>query len=475
VRQTIYAALQEAGVDPRRSILVAVSGGADSMTALDALQAIGEDDGPRVVICHFNHRMRGEDADADEEYVRTAAESRGLAYLGDGADVASYAKDNRLSMEDAARRLRYGFLGRAAEQESAQAAITGHTLDDQAETVLLHIVRGSGLTGVRGMRLISRTPRRWGGGALTIIRPLLRLRREDTEQYCSELGIIPRLDVSNESTTFARNRLRLNVMPELEAINPRVAESIIRLSDTAAEELAALQEVIDELWKHVLDNSDSDSHTVTLDRALLKIARPALRRSLLRRAFVEASGTETDLQRSHITEMDRLAEAGAGRSIDLPHRIRFETRSHTVMFAPAGREDAPYPGPIEPIIMSVPGRFDFPGGETVEAKLVDRPGDLDAGSDMLQYADADAIEETVTLRNRVDGDRFQPLGMDTETRLKDLFVNSGVPKSWREGVPIMECERGIAWIAGLRIAEWARVTPETKRVLRISLATPDRK
>jgi len=145
------------------------------------------------------------------------------------------------------------------------------------------------------------------------------------------------------------------------------------------------------------------------------------------------------------------------------------------MFAPAGREDAPYPGPIEPTIMSVPGRFDFPGGETVEAKLVDRPGDLDAGSDMLQYADADAIEETVTLRNRVDGDRFQPLGMDTETRLKDLFVNSGVPKSWREGVPIMECERGIAWIAGLRIAEWARVTPETKRVLRISLATPDRK
>jgi tRNA(Ile)-lysidine synthase len=472
VRATINAALQEAGVDTERPVLVAVSGGADSMTALDALWAISETGGPRAIACHFNHRMRGAESDADEEYVRVAAEQRGLTFLGDGADVAAYAKDNRLSVEDAARRLRYGFLGRAAEQEGAQAVITGHTLDDQAETVLLHMVRGSGLAGVRGMRLVSQTPRRWGGGSLSVIRPLLRLHREDTEEYCRERGIVPRLDVSNESTTFARNRLRLNVMPELEAINPRVAESITRLSDTAAEQLAALEEVVDELWEHVLDNSDPDAqgaHTVTLDRALLKITRPALRRSLLRRAFVEAAGTSIDLHRSHITDMDRLAEAGAGRSLDLPHGIRFETRTHTVMFAPVGQENVPYPEPIGSVEMSVPGRVEFPGGEILEAELIERPDALDTASDMFQYADADAIGGAVTLRNRSEGDRFQPLGMDGDTRLKDLFVNAGVPRSWRDRVPIMECERGIAWIAGLRIAEWARVTPESERVLRIRL------
>ena len=469
VRDTINAALREAAVKPERPVLVAVSGGADSMTGLDAMQAISDADGPTVIACHFNHQMRGVDSDADEEYVRLAAESLGVAYRGEGADVATYAREERLSVEDAARRLRYGFLGRVAQEEGAQAAITGHTLDDQAETVLLHMVRGSGLSGVRGMRLVSQTPRRWGGGTLTVVRPLLRLRREDTEEYCRERGIIPRLDVSNESTTFARNRLRLNVMPELEAINPRVAESITRLSDTAAEEFEALQEVVDELWEHVLDNSDEDTHIVTLDRRLLKITRPALRRSLLRRAFVEAAGTTTELQRSHITEMDKLAESGAGRSLDLPHGIRYETRTDTVMLAPSGLEDSPYPAPLEPVSISAPGVFEFVGGEALELELVDRPNNLDTTSEPFQYADADAVGGTVTLRDRSDGDRFQPLGMESDTRVQDLFVNAGVPRSWRDRVPIIENDRGIAWVAGLRIAEWARVTPDTERVLKIGL------
>ena len=469
VKNTITAALSEAAVDTDRSVLVAVSGGTDSMTALDAMQAIAAEGGPRVIACHFNHQMRGTESDVDAEYVRSAAEVRGLTYIGDSADVATYARDNRLSVEDAARRLRYGFLGRVAQSEDAQAAITGHTLDDQAETVLLHIVRGSGLAGVRGMRLVSQTPKRWGGGSLTVIRPLLRLRREDTEQYCRDRGIVPRMDVSNRSTTFARNRLRLNVMPELEAINPRVADAITRLSDTAAEELAVLKEVVDELWEHVLDVSDPETSSVTLDRKMLQITRPALRRSLLQRAFLEAAGTATDLLRSHIIEMDRLTEAGAGRSLDLPHGIRFETRSHTVMFAPVGQEDSPYPVPIEPIEISIPGRLHFSGGEALVVELVERPDDMTADSQLFHYADADAIGSTATLRNRVNGDRFQPLGMDADTRLKDLFVNAGIPRTWRDRVPIIECDSGIVWVAGLRIAEWARVTPDTVRVLQISL------
>jgi len=242
-----------------------------------------------------------------------------------------------------------------------------------------------------------------------------------------------------------------------------VAEAITRLSDTAAEELAALKEVVDELWEHVLDVSDPETSSVTLDRKMLQITRPALRRSLLRRAFVEAAGTATDLLRTHITEMDKLTESGAGRSLDLPHGIRFETRSHTVMFAPVGQEDSPYPATIEPIEIAIPGRLEFPGGEALVLELVERPDDLTADSHDSQafhYADADAIGSTATLRNRVEGDRFQPLGMDSDTRLKDLFVNAGIPRTWRNRVPIIECERGIAWVAGLRIAEWARVTPE---------------
>ncbi|MCH7641963.1 MAG: tRNA lysidine(34) synthetase TilS [Chloroflexi bacterium] len=471
VINALEAALDEAEVDRKRSLLVAVSGGADSMTALDALQTIGERSGPEIIVCHFNHQMRGADSDADEEYVRSNAEARGLAYVSEGADVAEYAREHHLAVEDAARRLRYGFLGRAAEKEGAQGAATGHTLDDQAETVLLHIARGSGLNGVRGMRLVSRTPQRWGGGQLKVIRPLLRLRRDDTEQYCRERGIIPRMDVSNESTTFTRNRLRLNVMPELEAINPRVVESIARLADTASEELAALDEVIDGLWVRVLDHADPAKRTVTLHRHHLLATPPALRRSLLRRAYSKAAGSVTNLVRTHVMDMDRLVGAGAGRSIDLPDGMRFETRVDTVVLAPSGRDDAPYPEPFDFLKLSVPGHIEFPSGQRFEMELVDRPDDLDTGSEMSEYADASAVGDTVTLRNRRDGDRFQPLGMDTAARVQDLFVNAGVPRSWRDRVPVVESEsgRGIAWVAGLRIAEWARVTPETEQVLRIRL------
>lgn len=471
VTESINKSLHEANIDPAIPVIIAVSGGADSMTALDVMKALSDLDGPPLIACHFNHQIRGEESDADEEYVHDAAESLGVAYRGGGTDVAMHARDNRLSVEDAARRLRYGFLGRIAQEEGAQAAITGHTLDDQAETVLLHMVRGSGLTGIRGMRLVSQTPRRWGGGPLTVIRPMLRLRREDTEEYCRERGIIPRLDVSNESTTFARNRLRLNVMPELAAINPRVAESINRLSDIAAEELEALQDVVDQLWDHVLDNSDKESHTVTLDRRLLLVTRPALRRSLLRRAFTEVAGTANELQKSHITEMDRLAEHGAGKSVDLPQGIRFETRTDTVMLTATDVDDSPYPAPLKSTTIQVPGSFTFAGGGGIELTPVDPPQDFTASSTTLQYADADAIGEHVTLRNRIQGDRFQPLGMESEKRLKDLFVNAGIPKSWRDRVPILENERGITWVGGLRIAEWASVTPDTRRVLRISLTS----
>jgi tRNA(Ile)-lysidine synthase len=169
--------------------------------------------------------------------------------------------------------------------------------------------------------------------------------------------------------------------------------------------------------------------------------------------------------------MDRLTETGAGRSLDLPHGIRFETRTDTVMFSPVGMENVPYPEPIEPFEMSVPGRIEFPGGKSVELELIDRPDDLDTSSETFQYADPCAFESVVTLRNRGEGDRFQPLGMDTDTRLKDLFVNAGIPRSWRDRVPILEGSRGIAWVSGLRIAEWARVSPDTEKVLRISFTS----
>ena len=169
--------------------------------------------------------------------------------------------------------------------------------------------------------------------------------------------------------------------------------------------------------------------------------------------------------------MDRLAEHGAGRSLDLPQGIRYETRTDTVMLTATEMDDSPYPALLKSATIQVPGSFTFVGGGGIELMRVDPPRDFTESSTTVQYADADAIGGRVTLRNRIEGDRFQPLGMESEKRLKDLFANAGIPKSWRYRVPILENERGIIWVGGLRIAEWASVTPDTQRVLRISLTS----
>ncbi len=213
-----------------RSVLAAVSGGADSVALLLVLERLSSSSGFEVTVCHFDHKLRPESSD-DLAWVRTLCEARGVTFLSGEGDVRDVAARQRLGIEEAARRMRYQFLSFVAGQKGIDVIATGHTADDQAETVLMRVLRGRGVRGIRGMRPVATVP----GGSQKLVRPLLELTRGETEAVCAAAGITPLNDSSNADETPTRNRLRHIVLPVLEELNPAVREALNRLAGNAAE------------------------------------------------------------------------------------------------------------------------------------------------------------------------------------------------------------------------------------------------
>lgn len=260
-----------------QSVLIGVSGGTDSVAALVLLLRLRETLGLEVQVAHFNHMIR-DDSGADLEFVRDLCAKLGVpCFTGEG-DVRRAAEESRSGIEDAARTMRYQFLAFVAQQKRAGAVVTGHTRDDQVETVLHRIVRGSGIRGLRGMQPRSSLP---GAEALYLLRPLLCLGREDTGQLCEEAGIQPRHDASNEDLAFTRNTLRLQTLPALADLNPSVDEALLGLAESATELFAAVERQAMECQpirrdrygsvfsRHVLAGLPSEGLTLVIEREAL--------------------------------------------------------------------------------------------------------------------------------------------------------------------------------------------------------------
>jgi tRNA(Ile)-lysidine synthase len=243
--------VNQCGLDPARPVLAGVSGGPDSLCLLGILQEAGY----RVIVAHFNHQLRPE-ADLEAASVSERAKRLGLPFVSDSADVRSYAEQQSLSLEEAARILRYRFLFAAAREQAAQAVAVGHTADDQVETVLMHFLRGAGLSGLKGMEYRTILP--VFDPQIPLVRPLLALWRGETEAYCREHDLEPHFDASNADTMYFRNRLRYALIPELEKYNPRIKESLLRSAQALQSDYAALQEGVESAWKNIVIEKGED-------------------------------------------------------------------------------------------------------------------------------------------------------------------------------------------------------------------------
>jgi tRNA(Ile)-lysidine synthase len=473
------------------TLVAAVSGGADSLCLLGTLLALRERGHAlapaAIVVAHLDHGLRGEAGAADAHFVAGLAGQLGLHYIGERADVLGLARQERRSIEDAARRARYAFLRRVAAEVGAARICTGHTRDDQVETLLLHLVRGSGLAGLAGMAPLSGD----------VARPLLAVTREQTEAYCAARGWASREDPSNADPRFLRNHIRHELLPVLERVNPNLRETLARNAALIAADERYLEQQTDGAWSAVA--RPTAQQTVELDRAAVRAQPPALRHRVFRRAARLVAGTEHVLEAHHIDLLDGLLERGTtGSALDLPGGLRASLTYDSLAFArspqPASQggslsDGVPEGDDAQERVLPVPGVVELPGaGWRVRAWHLDRPAGLEReGAELLPpfehigvnaevgraeqrvYVDADAAGQPLRVRVWRPGDRFQPMGMAHEKKLQDFFADAKVPRALRHRLPLVFGPRHLIWVAGERIDERVRLTPSTQRILVLDL------
>ena len=480
LEERIAAAISERDLSGKR-LLVAVSGGHDSLALLHALCHLRGDYGLTLCGAHLNHRLRGAESDADAEFARDTFERLGIPFTVGGVDVAAYRRQYKLSLEDAARRVRYSFLADAAAKHGAEAIALGHTADDQAETVLMHIIRGSGLDGLRGMQTLD--GRTIGGRQVALFRPMLSLSRAETEAYCGALGLTPRVDPSNSSPEFLRNRIRMELVPLLEQMNPSARDALVRLARNATQDSEYIWERADAVWREVAQTIESG--VIRLDAVALGKEHAAIRGRVLRRA-IEAAGGE--ITQRHILDMMAMLGDAPGKRLHLSGGRGFvtgygeayvgivEVVEDALMPLPALRGEFPMPVPGEArvegwhITIANIDRQDVGDVRDVRDELEHRDPVHPCKFNFSEMLDMDCVGEGLRVRGRLPGDRFQPLGMDGSKSLREFMIDARIPRGWRDGLPLMVSERGIVCVPGWRIAHWARVTEETKRALRLDVA-----
>ena len=309
LEQKLKSALRRLGIGESGSLVVAVSGGMDSVALLDALVHLRQRGKLplNLVVAHLNHQLRGEESDGDEAFVRRLAAERELPCLAERIAVADFAQTNKLNLEAAARRLRYDFLARAAEQTGAQFVCTAHTLDDQAETILMRLLRGTGAEGLAGIH-----PVRSLGQSVKLIRPLLAVTRTEVAAYCQQHNLEFRHDSSNDSPEFTRNRVRHELLPMLASFNPRSNQALVRLSELLADDESFLRQTTADALAEVRQGDG-------LSIKRLRKLHVAIRRRVVRQWLNEARGGLLRIEAVHISAIEQLiASQKSGRIIELP-------------------------------------------------------------------------------------------------------------------------------------------------------------
>ncbi len=455
------------------TLVVGASGGPDSSALLYALDRLRDAHGLSLHVAHLNHNFRGQESEDDAAFVANVAEELGLPFTVAKEDPREYQRERGISsFEQGAREMRYAFLARVAKDASARAVTVGHTADDLAETVMLHVLRGAGLHGLRGMGEVSEWPWPADAGGLQLFRPLLDVTKDETADYCRETGRAYREDSGNYMWRFTRNKLRHDLMPRLaQDYNPQVRNALVRLARTAAEELDFVEGELDRVWPDVAEHLTARSGgEVRYARPAMAALHPLLQRLALRRGYILVTGDATRLRESHLVAMEGLAlgERGGGRSLELPGGVILRQEYRQLVLTRSPNLECPYPelagehpimlpakAGVETVVSAGPWRVTMQAGMAGE-----EPDWAGAGDEWTACLDRTALGDGATVRAWRPGDRIQPLGMRGQKKLQDLFTDLRVPRHWRARVPLLETAKGIAWVVGHRIADWAKVTAE---------------
>ncbi|MDP6043647.1 MAG: tRNA lysidine(34) synthetase TilS [Dehalococcoidales bacterium] len=442
-------------------LVVAVSGGPDSVCLLHILVKLRENLGLGLHVAHLDHQLRGTESEADAQYVADLTRQLDIPATIERRDVRAYQAQHRLSPEEAAREVRYNFLAQVAHTAGTDRVAVGHTVDDHIETILMHLIRGTGTRGMRGLRPSSR----WQspGNSLTIIRPLLTVSREETANYCRQHRLKPRLDLSNLSLSPLRNRIRQQLRPLLQNYNPRVAAALLRAARIAVEDYAFLDKEVTRLWDEI---AREQGDTVILDKAKFLRLPPALQRHLLRAAIEKRLGDLKDIETRHIEGILSSLNKPAGKKISLPEGLIFTIEYDDFLLGADPAALSPYPSLTAESALKIPGRTELTGWR-VTATMIVRKQMKETDNGLIACFDLAKTGCKLTVRSRRPGDRFQPLGLSQSKKLNEFMIDRKIPNAWRQRVPIVCSPEHILWVVGWRIDERVKIAAETEKVLRL--------
>ena len=474
-----------------RPLVVGVSGGPDSLALLHLLMHLRGKQAPGTLhVAHLDHGIRGQAARADAEFVRHVSEAWGLPLILSEYDVPDFARRRGLSLEDAARRVRYAFLASAAQSHGAAIAVA-HNADDQVETVLMAILRGTGLTGLAGMQAVDAVHVAADSELLSafpldrsrpvdLYRPLLNVWRYQIETYCDSHGLKPRVDDTNKDLSYRRNSIRHELIPYLqEHYSLAVKGHILRLAAIARLEDDFAAAAAAQAWDRMA-RIEVGGEQVAFDTGDFAAEPLAIRRRIARMALKSVAGTLEDYTFSHIEEAVAVlsASGGAPPAIDVPHGVHVERLEGTGLVRLSGRsQSVAQPECGRPTVGDLPAKVE-PGstifmdhGWTLETAVVDITNELPAMGDWQAAFDYDQMAELgpLVLRGRAPGDYLRPFGMAGRRRLQDLMVDAKIPRECRARLAVLAPEGSaeVLWVPGPggRRSGHAPVTRDTRMVL----------
>lgn len=457
-------------LEPKDSVMVGVSGGPDSVALLHFLLLLASRFSLRLAVAHLNHSLRREESDSDAEFVASLARKLDLPFYVQKVDVAKYRKKNKLSMEEAARYVRYNFYQSVVTKNGYNRIALGHNYDDNAELVLMNILRGSGPLGSSGIPPIRD---QW------IIRPLIQVKRSEIIEFLDQRGLKYRLDSSNLDPKYMRNRLRLHLIPLLKSsYNPKIIDALNRFGSISKAEEEWIKTITDKLFeKTVLKKEDN---CVTLSVPGINTVHLAAQRRIIRKTI---ELVKTNLRRigfTHTESVISLVHKGpVDGELDLPDDIKVRRKGNElIIFKKTGKvlhlNSEPWSEKTDSF------EYKIKRSQTIfikeidayvkfsEMDIKDLP-DLRRSGQLTAFFDKDCVDYPLAVRTFQTGDRFQPLGMEGTKKLKNFFIDIKLPGKERIKCPLLLSRGEIIWVVGHRIADPVKITPSTRKVLKIQI------
>ena len=458
-------------------VLIGVSGGPDSVALLSLIHNTSRTNPPysEIFIAHLNHSIRGRESDEDEQFVTTLAEKYGVPLITEKRDIVEIARERKISLEEAARDERYKFFESAAEKMGANVIAVGHNADDNAETVLHRIIRGTGITGVSGIRPKRKlTP----VSTISLVRPLLFTWRKDIIAYLKDENLSYRIDSTNIEKDKLRNRIRLELIPHLEEnYNVKIKKSLAVLGETALQNSDYLEVKAKALFEDVLINREASLETIALDINRLKESPQILQQMIIKEAIIRLDIPLKKLSNRNYKDILNIVNSGKTSAINVVKEYLNVRREENELHLSKNRYCAEETPVISEMEIKVPGEtelVDMNCRVKTEIREIKNGFLEEFKQNKTNYEEAvdfDKVSMPLTVRTRKPGDRFQPLGSRGAKKIKDFFIDNKVSVMERDTVPIVTMNGEPIWIVGFRIDDRIRVSEETTNLLVMKFET----